>query len=176
MKVRMHRVTCQRAPQNLQTIAERIDAAAQTVRQRDHAIDIRIVSERVRMHIAPEMIGDRARDGGRAVHARQHAAEIACRDAPAIALDAHERCRLIDEQRRMFVDTELVLAREIGHRQIVRVHVLSARDRLARHADDLVVALDRLARNDIARRDLWPGGISPATTRSSDAIRAPDTS
>ena len=52
------------------------------------------------------------------------------------------------------IDAELVLARELGHAEILRVHVLAARDRLARHADDLVVALDRLALRDVARRDL----------------------
>ncbi len=74
----------------------------------------------------------------------------------------------------MLVDAEFVLALEIGHRQVLRVDVLSACNRLARHADDLVVALTGSPAAMSRVAILCPGGISPATTRSSDAMRAPE--
>ncbi|MET3248505.1 hypothetical protein ABIE53_005315 [Burkholderia sp. OAS925] len=50
-----------------------------------------------------------------------------------------------------------MLARELGHAEVLHMNVLAARNRFARDADDLVIALDRLAFRDVARRDLVAG-------------------
>ena len=52
---------------------------------------------------------------------------------------------------------EGIVARELAHRQVMKVHVLARRDRALGKADDLVIALDRRAGGDRMRRDLVAG-------------------
>ena len=70
----------------------------------------------------------------------------------------------------------LVRAREVGERQVVRVHVLAGRDGLRGVADDLVVAAHRLAGGDRRVAILWPGGTRPAMVMPSSAITVPPSS
>ena len=150
-------VAAERAPQHQQFFAVAGGGAAGAVRERDHAVDIRIVGQRFRMDVATELVGDRARRGRRAVHAGQHADVVARGDAPVAAHDAHERGRRVDERGGVHAGADVVCALEVGEREVVRVHVLAGRDGLRREADDLVVAPHRRALGDRAHRDLVPG-------------------
>ena len=104
--------------------------------------------------VAPEVVGDRARRGGRAVHRGQHADVVARGDAAVGADDALEGRRLGDVGGGQRAGAGVVRAREVAERQVVRVHVLAGRDRLRRAADDLVVAPHGLALGDRTRGDL----------------------
>ena len=94
------------------------------------------------------------RDGRGAVH-RGEDPDVIARGHPSVGTnDAHERRRRVGVLRRLHVDAERVVAREIAHRQIVQVNMLSGSDGPLGEADDLVVALDRLALPNRTRRDL----------------------
>jgi hypothetical protein len=54
------------------------------------------------------------------------------------------------------------------HVEVVRMHVLAGRDRLACEADDLVVAAHRLALGDGAHRDLVAGRDQAARRHALD--------
>ncbi len=112
--------------------------------------------QRRRIALAREMIGDGAGGSRRAVHAGQDA-DVVAGGHPAIGpLDAHER-GFAPRRIGLDVGAEGVVALEIAHRQVVRVHVLAGRDRPAGEADDLVVAAHRLAGGDRPGGDLVPG-------------------
>ncbi len=59
-KVRMARVSAERAAKHVERFAFGVDRAALTMRQRDHAVHIRKRCERFRMDIATKIIGDGA--------------------------------------------------------------------------------------------------------------------
>src|SRR5580698_9016113 len=128
MKVRMHGVAREGAAQDVDARAHRIDAAAEAVRQGDHAVDVRIIGEYLRMDIAPEIIGDGARNGRRAIHTREDTDVITRRDPPVFTANAHERGGLVDETGRVLVDTEYMFALELRHAEIVDMHVLAWRN------------------------------------------------
>ena len=135
-----------------------------------------IVGQRLGMDVAAEVIGDGARHGGRAVHAGEDADVVAGGDAAVGAHDALEGCRL---RRRLRSGARRraigVVARELGHRQVVRVHVLAGLDVARGDADDLVVAAHRLAGGDRAHRHLVARRESgPTTVTPSSAMRAPE--
>jgi hypothetical protein len=151
----------QRALQYLHAHALRVHAAAGAVRERDHAVDIRVVGQRLRVGLAREVVGNGARGRGRAVHAGQHADVVARGHAAVGAPDAHEG-GLAWGGRGLHVGAEGVVALEPfgdgalvrAHVQVLRVHVLARGNGLARETDDLVVAAHRLAGGDGAHRDL----------------------
>ena len=111
------------------------------------------------MDIAAEMIGDGARHRGRAVHGGEDADVVARGDAAVLAHDALEARRPGGRGRRLRLGAVGMVAREVTHRQVVRVHMLPRADRLAREADDLPVAahggtrLDRALGHLVARRN-----------------------
>ena len=156
-EVRVPRVAAERAAQQLHAFAVRVHAAAGAVRQRDDAVDARECGQRR----AAEIVGDAARDRRRAIDRRQDADVVARRDATVIADDALERRRRLHVLRGLGVGAERVVAVERAHREVVQVDVLAGRDVPACEADDLVVALDRLALRDRARRDLVAGRHEP---------------
>ncbi len=149
----MPRVTSDRTAQNLHAVAPRVHAATAPVRQRDHAVDVRIRGE----PLVPEVIGDSARDGRRAVDRRQDADVVARRDAAVGTDDAHESRRRIDVLRGFRIDAERVIAIERTHLQVVEMDVLAGGNVATREADDLVVAAHRLALADRVRGDLVAG-------------------
>src|SRR5690606_11352634 len=105
-------------------------------------------------------LGDVVADGGRAVHGREHADEVARARLTARAQEAVEaRAFALGHVRgRADVGAECVVAIEVAHLDVVHVHVLAGRDVRAREADDLVVFDHRLAGPDRAGRVLVPGG------------------
>ncbi len=101
-------ITAQRAAQHQQLLAIAGRGAARAVRECDHAVDVGVVGQRLGMDVAPELVGDRARRGGRAVDAGQHADVVARRDAAVVAHDAHEGGRLVDVRGRVHAGADLV--------------------------------------------------------------------
>ena len=154
-EIGMPGVAAERAAQHVDRLAGAAHAAAGAVRQRDDAIDVRIVGEdAASLAIGPEVIRDRAHHGRRTIDRGQNSDVVAGRD-PAIGADySHERRGLGCVVRGLDLGAERVIAGELAHRQIVQMHLLARPDGPGRKADDLVVALDRLALGDRARGDL----------------------
>lgn len=124
------------------------------MRDRHHAVHVLEGRER----IAPKSVRDRVADGGRAVHAGNHADIVAGAGLTVRARVAEEgigagsrrgvpgRCgclRLAVMQRR--------------HAEIVHMHVFACRDVPQRDADGLPILGDTLASRDIAHGELVPG-------------------
>ena len=137
-------------------------AAAGLVRQRDHAVHVRIVRQRVVLgeRVALETSAIGARDVAAAVHRGQDADVVARRDAsvrrggcPGRSRAARS-CRSAWRARRRrgpCANSPML--------EVVHVDVLAGRDRLRREADDLAVAMHRLARGDAAgSRSCGPAG------------------
>ena len=157
-EVGVARIAAQRAPQHAQFLARAVGGAAHAVRQRDHAVDVGEVGQGLGPDVAAEVVGDRARGGGRAVHAGQHADVVARGHAAVGAHDAVEgggRGGVVGGQR---AGARLMGPGEIAEGQVVHVHVLAGGDGLRGVADDLAVAPDRLARADRPRGDLVAWG------------------
>ena len=152
------REAAERAAQQRQRLARR-HAAAGLVRQRHHAIDVRIVGQRIGAgeRVALEIVGDDVGDMRRAVHAGQDADVVARRHPPVGPHDALEGRRRIEIGGRPHVLAIGVVLGEIAHAAVVHMHVLARRDRGEGEADDLAVAADRLAGRVRAHRDLVPG-------------------
>ncbi len=131
-------------------------AAAGLVGQRDHAVDIGKIGERIVAgeRILLEDIGDEARDMRAAIHRGEDADIVAGGDAAVGAADAVEEGGQIVVRQRLDVDAIGIVLVEIAHAAVLGVHVLAGRDGLRRKADDLAVAADRLARRDRLDRDL----------------------
>ncbi len=163
-EVGMRGVAGERALQDLHAQALGVHAAAGAVRERDDAVHVGEGRQRFGMVLAREVVGDRAGGRGRAVHAGQDADVVARGDTAVGALDAHEG-GFAPGGLGLHVGAEGVVAREVApavaHAEVVRVHVLAGRDRLAGEADDLVVAAHRLAGGDGARGDLVARGDQP---------------
>ncbi len=100
---------------------------------------------------------DHPRHGRRAVHAGEDADVVARRDA-AVSPDDSQKCFLLREKLSGAGKSAIsVVALEVAHRHVVHVHVIASRDRLRGEADDLVVAVHRLALLDRPHRDLVAG-------------------
>ena len=111
--------------------------------QRNHAVDVGVMGQRLGVGAAREMVGNRVGDGGRTVHAGQHADVVARCHAAVRARYAHEhrfarRCGRLEVGAKGVVAFKVALVR--AHVQVVRVHVFAGRDIARGKADDLVVA------------------------------------
>ena len=129
-EIRVPRVAGERAAQHTQRLALG-HAAAGLVRQRDHAIDVRGIRQRIVAgeRIAAEHIGDQSRDMRRAVHAGEDADVVARRDAAVGAADAVEgrgRVGIVGGSR---VNAVAVVLGEVAHLAVLHVHMLARRDR-----------------------------------------------
>ena len=133
-EVGMLGIATQRAAQHQQLFAVAGGGAALSVGQRDDAVDVRIVGQRLGVDVAAELISDRPRRGGRAVDAGQHADVVARRDAAIVAHDAHEGGGLVHVRGGVHAGAHLVCALEGRERQVVRVHVLARCDGLRRES------------------------------------------
>ena len=158
-EIRMPRIAAERAPQQRQRLVLR-HAAAGLVGQRDHAIDIGKIRQRIVAgeRILLEDVGDDARDMRAAVHRGEDADIVAGGDAAVGTADAVEGRGQIEIRRRRDVDAEGVVFGEIAHAAILGVDMLARRDRRGRKADDLAVAADRLAHRDRPDRHLVARG------------------
>ena len=152
-------VTAERAAEQRQRLVLG-HAAAGLVGQRDDAVDVGKVGQRIIAgeRILLEDVGDEARDMGAAIHRGEDADVVAGSDAAVGTADAVEGRRQIEIRHRLDVDAIGIVLVEIAHAAVLRVHVLAGRDRLRRKADDLAVADDRLARRDRLDRDLVARG------------------
>ena len=157
-EIHVPRVTAERAAQQRQRLVLR-HAAAGLVRQRDHAVDIRKIGQRIVAgeRIFLEDVGDEAGDMRAAIHRGEDADIVARGDAAIGAANALERCRQIKIRRRLDVDAARIVLGEIAHAAVLRVHMLARRNRLGGKADDLAVALDRFADRNRLDRNLVPG-------------------
>ena len=151
VEVRMPRVAGDRAAEQVGRFALRRHAAPRLMRQRDDAVHVRIIVQPVL-----EVLGDHARDGRRAVHARQDADVVARGDTSIGALDAHEGRRRLDVLRELDTGAEGVIALKVAHGDVMHVDVVAGRDRLRGEADDLVIAMHRFALRHGAHGDLVP--------------------
>ncbi len=158
-EVHVARVAAERAPQQCERFVLR-HAAAGLVGERNDAVDIGIVGERIvpGEGILLEHVGDHAGHMGAAIHRGEDADIVARRDAAVAAPEAHESRRQIEIRRRLDVHAIGVVAVEIAHAAILGVDVLARRNRLRREADDLAVAADLFAGRDGADGDLVAGG------------------
>ena len=148
----MRGVAPEHALQRLKALAGIGHAAARPVRQRDHAVDMRIGVERAGM-VHP--VGDVADHRRRAVHGRAERDEVARADAPVGAAQALEgRLRGVAVLHRPEVDADAVILVVLAHRAIVDMHMGAGRNVLRRRADDLAEFDDRLAGADGPGRDL----------------------
>ena len=154
----MPRITAECPAQQSERLVLR-HAAAGLVGERDHAVDIGKVGERIVAgeRILPEDIGDEACDMRAAIHGREDADIVAGRDASVGTANAVERRGQIEVRHRLHVDAEGVVLGEIAHAAILGVHVLARRDRLRRKADDLAVTVDGFADGNGADRHLVAG-------------------
>jgi hypothetical protein len=157
-KIHVPGVAAKRAAQDGQRLVLG-HAAAGLVGERDHAVDIGKIRQRIVVgeRILLEDIGDHAGDMGAAVHRGEDADIVAGRHPPVGAADAIESRGQIEIRCRRNVDAEGVILGEIAHAAILRMHVLAGRDRGRRKADDLAVTADRLADRDGADRDFVAG-------------------
>ena len=154
----MPRIAAERPPQQRQRLVLR-HAAAGLVGQRDHAVDIREIGQRIVAGewILLEHVGDDAGDMGAAIH-RGEDADIVARRHPAVgAANALEGRGQIEIRHRLDVDAVGIVLGEIAHAAVLRVDVLARRNRHRRKADDLAVAAYRLAHGDRLDRDLVAG-------------------
>ena len=135
-------------------------AAAGLVGQRDDAIDVGEIGQRIVAgeRVAAEHVGDDAGDVGRTVHAGQDADVVARGDLAVGAADALEGGGGFDEIGWAGIDAVGVILGEIAHLAVVDVHVLARCDGGGGETDDLAVAADRFARGDGSDRDLVAGG------------------
>ena len=158
-EIRMPRIAAERAAKQRQRLVLR-HAAAGLVGQRDDAIDIRKIRQRIVAgeRILLEDIGDDAGDMGAAIHRGEDADIVAGRDAAVGTADALEGRRQIEIRRRRDVDAIGIVLGEIAHAAVLRMHMLARRNRNRRKADDLAVAADRLAHGDRLDRDLVARG------------------
>ena len=177
----MPRIAAERAAQQRQRLVLR-HAAAGLVGQRDHAVDIGKIGERIVAgeRILLEDIGDHAGDMRAAIHGGEDADIVAGRDPAVGTADAVEGRGQIEVRRRRDVDAEGVVLGEIAHAAILGVHMLARRDRLRRKADDLAVTADRLADGDrpdrhlVAGRNAFDGGDAVGHHQARRQARARD--
>ena len=154
-EIHVPRVTTERAAQQRQRLVLR-HAAAGLVGERDHAVDIGKLGQRIvmRERVLLEDIGDEAGDMGAAIHRGEDADIVAGRDAAVGTANAVEGRRQVEIRHRLDVDAIRIIFCKVAHAAILRVHVLAGRDRRGGKTDDLAVAADRLADGDRPDGDL----------------------
>ncbi len=154
----MPRVAAERAAQDRQRLVLG-HAAAGLVGQRDHAVDIGKIGQRIVAgeRILLEDIGDHAGDMRAAVHRGEDADVVAGRHPPVGAADAVEGRGQIEIRRRRDIDAEGIVLGEIAHAAVLGMDMLARRDRRGRKADDLAIAADRLADRNRPDRNLVAG-------------------
>ena len=157
-EINMPRIAAERAAKQRQRFVLR-HAAAGLVRQRDHAIDVGEIRQRIVAgeRILLEDIRNHAGDMRAAIHRGEDADIIARRDATVGTADAVKGRRQIEIRHRLYVDAERIVFCEVTHAAVLGVDVLARRNRRGGKADDLAVAPDRLADGDRPDRDLVPG-------------------
>ena len=130
-KIDVPRIAAERPAQQRQRLVLR-HAAAGLVGERDHAVDIGEVGERIVAgeRILLEDIGDHAGDMRAAIHGREDADIIAGRNPPVRTANALERGRQIEVRHRLDIDAEGIVLGEIAHAAILGVHMLARRNRL----------------------------------------------
>ena len=138
-----------RALQRLVALALAGQPAAGAVHERDDAVDVGILLEDAG---AGDGLGHEARDGGRAVHAGEHADVVARAGLAVGAAVAFEGGARLGRQQRLLARVlgEGIVALELGERAVVGVDVGAGRDVLGGKADDLAELQDRLALGDRA--------------------------
>ena len=145
----------QRALQQVDLGAALVGAAAALVGEGNDAIDVGEVAQRV----TPETIGHVARDAGAAVDRRDDG-DVVARSRPTIgsakALEG-PTLRRRHQLHRMDVPAVGVVVGERTDREVVGVDVLPRRDGGGGEADDLAVAVDRLAGRNRSQGNLMPG-------------------
>jgi len=142
------------AAQDVHALAHRIEPAAQGMRQRDHAIDIRVSGQALRVEVA----GNCAGHGSRTIHRGDHGDVIARTDLAIRAHVAFEAGRLGKLGRIEFRRADGIVALELTHAKVVRMDVLACGDVLLGKADDLVVAVHGFAGFDVMRSQLVARG------------------
>jgi hypothetical protein len=154
-EIRVPSIAGKRAAQQAQRLIL-CHSATGLVGQRDDTVDIREIRQRIVAgeRVAAEHVGDHARDMSRAVHARQDADVVACRNFPVRTADAFEGRGSIDEIRRPRIGAVGVILGEIAHLQVVHMDVLAGRDRGGCKADDLAIAPHGLRRGNGAHGNL----------------------
>ena len=155
----MARVTGQRAAQQLQGLALRVHRATGAVRERHHAIHLREVRQGFGKDVAAEAVGDGARHRGRTVHRGQDADVVARGHAAVAAHNAHEARGLRHQDGGAGVQRGNLggVAFEVGHAQVVHMHVLAPAYGLRGKTDDLAVATHRRTGLHIAHRHFVAG-------------------
>ena len=150
----MARVTGQRAAQQLQGLALGVHRATGAVRERHDAVHLRVVRQGFGKYVPAEAVGDGARHRGRTVHRGQDADVVARGHAAVAAHNAHESGRLRHQHRGAGVQRGDLrgIAFEIGHAQVVHMHMLATAYGLRGKADDLAVATHRRTGLHIAHR------------------------
>ena len=139
-----------RALQRLVALAFAGEAAPRSVHERDDAVDVGILLQDAG---ACDGLGHEAGDGGRAVHAGEHA-DVVARAGLAVgaAVALEGGARLVRQQRLLArILGEGVVALELGEGAVVAVHVVAGGDVLGGEADDLPEFQHRLALGDRAR-------------------------
>ena len=120
-------------------------------------VDVGVFNQCLRVNVAAKIVGNRPCHCGRAIDRRQNADVVARSHSTIGAYDAHERFHR-GRGAAFGIDAECIVPREIAHRHVVDVHVLPRLDGLARKANNLAVAPNRLAHVDMTRSDLVAGG------------------
>ena len=151
-------IAAERPPQQRQRLVLG-HAATGLVRQRNHAIDVGKIRQRIvaAKRILLEDIGDKACHMRAAIH-RGEDADIVARGDPSVGTtDAVKRRGQIEVRGRFHVDAESIVLGKIAHAAILGVNMLARRDRCGGETDDLAIAEDRLARRDRLDRNLVAG-------------------
>lgn len=153
-KIGMAGVTGQRAAQQLQGLTLRVHRATGTVGERHHAVHLRVIRQGFGKDVAAKAVGDGTRHRGRTVHRGQDADVIAGRHTAIAAHNAHEAGGLRHQNGGAGVERGALggVAREVGHAQVVHMHMLAPADRLGGKTDDLAVTAHRRTSLQIAHR------------------------
>ena len=156
-EIRMLGVAGDGAAEERDRLALGAGGAAALVGERDDAVDVREVGERLR---PAELVGDQARHGGRAVHRREHADIVARRHAAIGPQDALEGGSLFFRQRHGVapVGADGVVGGARPEGEVVDVDMLAGLDRRGGIADDLPELADGLAGGDRQDRHLVAAG------------------
>jgi hypothetical protein len=134
----MLRVAGEHALERHVILAEELRAATGLVGDREHTVDVRIVT----LHVAEAVLHELAY-AGRAVHARDDRDVVARADPAVVALEAVEGAHPLRgmEIDRAHVHPALVaVGAQIADAEVLRVDVVSDRDVARREADHLAVA------------------------------------
>src|SRR6266446_732494 len=152
--VRVLGVAGEHALERQVVLAEELRPAARLVRDRDHAVHVRVVA----LDVAEPSLHKLAH-ARRAVHAGDDRDVVPRPDAAVLPLEpvegAHRLAWVVLDG--VHVGAELVLALELADAEVVRMDVVARLDVLRGKADDLAVAAQGGARQHPSPRDLVAG-------------------